>query len=87
MQAQTVYSVAQAGLKDSRSVYYARGHGLGGSSSTNVMAYNRGSDDVYNNWAKLTKDDTWSWANLKSYQQKVCALPFSDLCVADHLSR
>lgn len=64
-------SVAQTGLNNDRPVYYFRGHGLGGSSSVNIMAYNRGSNDYYNKWASLTGDDTWKWDNLNKYHLRV----------------
>ncbi len=46
-----------------RSLRYPRGKTLGGSSSINGMIYMRGQARNYDEWAKLTGDDAWSWAN------------------------
>lgn len=40
------------------------GRMLGGSGSHNGNFYNRGSPHDYNNFAKITGDDTWSWGNV-----------------------
>jgi choline dehydrogenase len=37
---------------------------LGGSSITNGLVYNRGSPYDYDNWANMTNDPSWSYANL-----------------------
>lgn len=44
-----------------RSILYARGRGLGGSTSINAMLYMRGQVRDYDEWAALTGDDGWSW--------------------------
>ena len=44
-----------------RRLRYPRGKVLGGSSSINGMIYMRGQARDYDQWAKLTGDDTWSW--------------------------
>jgi choline dehydrogenase len=44
-----------------RSILYARGRVLGGSSSINAMIYMRGQARDYDEWARLTGDDTWCW--------------------------
>jgi len=44
-----------------RSILYARGRVLGGSSSINAMLYMRGQARDYDEWAQLTGDDAWSW--------------------------
>ncbi|KAJ6608666.1 aryl-alcohol-oxidase from pleurotus Eryingii [Mycena sp. CBHHK59/15] len=62
-------STTQPGL-DNRSLWYERGHVLGGSSVVNLMAFNRGSDDVWNNWAQLTGDSGWSWKSMLPYYMK-----------------
>ncbi|RNF34324.1 GMC family oxidoreductase [Paracoccus methylarcula] len=49
-----------AGL-NGRSLRYPRGKTLGGCSSINGMIYMRGQARDYNNWARLTGDDAWSW--------------------------
>ncbi len=49
-----------AGL-NGRSLRYPRGKTLGGSSSINGMIYMRGQSRDYDQWARLTGDDTWRW--------------------------
>ena len=44
-----------------RSIMYARGRVLGGSSSINAMLYLRGQAEDYNRWATLTGDPRWAW--------------------------
>jgi choline dehydrogenase len=51
---------AEEGL-GGRSILYARGRVLGGSSSINAMIYMRGQARDYDEWARLTGDDSWSW--------------------------
>jgi choline dehydrogenase len=53
----------EAGL-NGRSILYARGKVLGGSTSINAMIYMRGQQRDYDEWAKLTGDDGWSWQNV-----------------------
>ena len=43
---------------------------LGGSSSINFMAYTRGNPHDFDDWAKMTGDETWSWANTLPYFKK-----------------
>ncbi|PWV98845.1 choline dehydrogenase [Hoeflea marina] len=52
-----------AGL-NGRSLRYPRGKTLGGCSSINGMIYMRGQARDYDNWAAITGDDAWSWANV-----------------------
>ena len=47
-----------------RSILYARGRVLGGSSSINAMLYLRGQSRDYDEWAHLTGDDGWAWRNV-----------------------
>jgi len=47
-----------------RSILYARGRVLGGSSSINAMLYLRGQARDYDEWARLTGDSRWSWQNV-----------------------
>src|SRR5512143_4215363 len=47
-----------------RSILYARGKVLGGSSSINAMLYMRGQARDYDEWAQLTGDGNWSWQNV-----------------------
>ncbi|KAF5343031.1 hypothetical protein D9758_011161 [Tetrapyrgos nigripes] len=44
-----------------RTIPLPRGFVLGGSSSINFMTWNRGSDDVWDNFARLSNDSGWSW--------------------------
>ena len=47
-----------------RSILYARGRVLGGSSSINAMLYLRGQSRDYDEWARITGDPRWSWENV-----------------------
>ena len=47
-----------------RSILYARGRVLGGSSSINAMLYLRGQARDYEEWARLSGDAGWSWQNV-----------------------
>jgi choline dehydrogenase len=49
-----------AGL-NGRVLRYPRGKALGGCSSINGMIYMRGQSRDYDQWARLTGDDTWRW--------------------------
>ncbi len=51
-----------AGL-NGRRLRYPRGKTLGGCSSINGMIYMRGQSRDYDQWAQLTGDDAWRWAN------------------------
>ncbi|KAK7689613.1 hypothetical protein QCA50_007406 [Cerrena zonata] len=66
-------STAQSGL-NGRTIPYARGLGLGGSSAINLLTYNRGSDDIWNSWASITGDSAWCWNNVKQYYLKSSSL-------------
>ena len=46
-----------------RSIHYARGKVIGGSSSINAMIYMRGQESDYQQWSKLTGDNIWEWKN------------------------
>ncbi|KAJ3970847.1 GMC oxidoreductase-domain-containing protein [Lentinula raphanica] len=63
-------TLPQSGL-NGRSINYARGFVLGGSTAINVMAYCRGSQDDYNRWAQVTGDEGWSWNSLQPYIHKI----------------
>ncbi len=52
-----------AGL-NGRRLRYPRGKTLGGSSSINGMIYMRGQSRDYDEWARITGDDTWGWNNV-----------------------
>jgi len=51
---------AEPGL-NGRSIIYARGKGLGGSTLINAMLYLRGQARDYDEWAQLTGDAGWAW--------------------------
>lgn len=44
-----------------RSIHYARGRVIGGSSSINAMIHMRGQASDYDLWAQATGDDRWLW--------------------------
>lgn len=44
-----------------RSIHYARGRVIGGSSSINAMIHMRGQASDYRLWAEATGDDRWLW--------------------------
>ncbi|MDO9072075.1 MAG: GMC family oxidoreductase N-terminal domain-containing protein [Rubrivivax sp.] len=46
-----------------RKLRYPRGRVLGGCSSINGMIYMRGQSRDYDQWARLTGEEGWSWAN------------------------
>jgi len=52
-----------------RKIYVPRGRTLGGSSSTNAMAYVRGNRNDYDHWAEVS-DNSWSYDNLLPYFKK-----------------
>ncbi|KIJ22613.1 GMC oxidoreductase, partial [Sphaerobolus stellatus SS14] len=56
----------QLGLNN-RSIPFARGFVLGGSSSINLLAWTRGSNDVWDNYARLTGDPGWSWNAVQQF--------------------
>ena len=52
-----------------RSIHYARGRVLGGSSSINAMIYMRGQESDYDKWSELTGDSIWNWKHsLSTYK-------------------
>ncbi|KAJ7908751.1 alcohol oxidase [Mycena leptocephala] len=64
------YTTTPQAALNNVSIAYARGFGLGGSSSVNYMVYARGSKEDYDRWARVTRDDDWSWDNLVQYMRK-----------------
>jgi len=58
-----MYKTQPANGLNGRSLLYPRGKTLGGCSSINGMIYMRGQARDYDNWAKLTGEDDWSWEN------------------------
>ncbi|MGI4814926.1 MAG: GMC family oxidoreductase [Janthinobacterium lividum] len=55
----------EAGL-NGRSINYARGRVLGGSSSINAMIYMRGQSHDYERWAAHTGDARWNWESVSA---------------------
>jgi choline dehydrogenase len=53
----------QAALQGRR-LWWPRGRVLGGSSSINAMCYMRGDPRDYDDWARMTGDERWSWQNV-----------------------
>lgn len=43
---------------------------LGGSGSHNEMVHSRGSPKDFDNWAAITKDESWTYANVLQYFKK-----------------
>jgi choline dehydrogenase len=64
-------SVPQTGALN-RTIHYAQGKTLSGSSALNAMAYHRGTIGTYQRWADLTKDDSYTFENLQPYFAKSC---------------
>ncbi|EKM76823.1 hypothetical protein AGABI1DRAFT_77908 [Agaricus bisporus var. burnettii JB137-S8] len=50
-----------------RTVSYSRGFMLGGTSSTDLMVFTRGTTDDYDRWARVTGDPGWSWDQMFPY--------------------
>ena len=61
------YSTESQKHAQGRRLYWPRGKALGGSSSMNAMIYIRGSRHDYDEWATLTGDESWSYANVLPY--------------------
>ena len=62
-------TVAEPGL-NGRSLLYPRGRVLGGSSSINGMIYMRGQREDYDEWARATGDQRWSWTSVLPFFKK-----------------
>jgi choline dehydrogenase len=59
----------QPGLGN-RSIHYARGKTLGGSSALNYMLYHRGTNGSYDKWAREVGDETYAFDKLLPYFQR-----------------
>ncbi|CAL8069376.1 unnamed protein product [Orchesella dallaii] len=59
-----------AALANNGNITMFVGKMLGGSSSFSDGVFNRGSPHDFNNWAKITEDDTWKYVNLLPYFRK-----------------
>ncbi|EMD32772.1 hypothetical protein CERSUDRAFT_118493 [Gelatoporia subvermispora B] len=62
-------STAQSGL-NGRTIPYPRGRALGGSSTINLQAWTRASQDDWNRFASFTGDNGWSWDAMLPYMKK-----------------
>ena len=58
-----LYQTEPAAGLNGRTLRYPRGKVLGGCSSINGMIYMRGQSRDYDQWAQLTGEDEWRWAN------------------------
>ncbi len=54
-----------------RTINYARGKGVGGSTLINGMLYLRGQVQDYDKWAELSGDKRWQWANVLPYFKRL----------------
>ncbi|KIK51446.1 hypothetical protein GYMLUDRAFT_64819 [Collybiopsis luxurians FD-317 M1] len=63
------YTTAPQPYMLNRTIPYPRGFVLGGSSSTNFMAYTRGAGVTYDAWAKLGNNG-WDWNGVYPYFKK-----------------
>jgi choline dehydrogenase-like flavoprotein len=50
---------------------YSRGKGLGGSSAINFSCWTVGSQDDFEKWAGLVKDEAWEWKNVKERLKRI----------------
>ena len=64
-----LYETEPAAGLNGRSLRYPRGKVLGGCSSINGMIYMRGQSRDYDEWARFTGDDSWSWQQSLPYFQ------------------
>lgn len=62
-------STPQGGANN-REIRYARGKCLGGTTARNFMLYHRGNKGIFDIWASLTNDATWSWNSVFPYFKK-----------------
>ena len=66
-------STPQSGA-NGRELRYARGRCLGGTSARNFLLYHRGNKGIFDVWASLTNDASWSWDSVFSYFKKSVTL-------------
>ncbi|CAL8084320.1 unnamed protein product [Orchesella dallaii] len=62
-------SHAAFGMQDQK-LKWPRGKSVGGSSNLNYMFYLRGNPLDYDNWARITNDDKWTFENVLKYFKK-----------------
>ncbi|KAL8727208.1 MAG: hypothetical protein Q9181_005793 [Wetmoreana brouardii] len=66
-------TVPQAGANHRR-MHYAQGKTLGGSSARNYLAYHRGTNESYQQWAEQVGDDSYLYPNFLPFFQRSCHL-------------
>ncbi|KAF8514947.1 aryl-alcohol oxidase-like protein [Hysterangium stoloniferum] len=71
-------TTTQKGL-NGRAMPFTRGQALGGSSVVNLLTWNRGSDDLWNRWAQITRDPGWSWAQVEQFYDKASLISYHTL--------
>jgi len=64
-------SVPQVGALN-RTIHYAQGKTLSGSSALNAMAYHRATIGAYDRWAEVVGNQSYTFKNLLPYFQKSC---------------
>ncbi|KAK0226303.1 aryl-alcohol-oxidase from pleurotus Eryingii [Armillaria fumosa] len=62
-------TVPQEGYNN-RTLGLTRGYVLGGSSTVNLLTWNRGADDLWDSWARITADHGWSKEAMEKYWLK-----------------
>ncbi|THV01116.1 alcohol oxidase [Dendrothele bispora CBS 962.96] len=66
-------TVPQPGLNN-RILDVPRGFALGGSSDLNSMIWTQGSEDLFNSYAEVTEDPSWSWDAIQPFWKRVSTL-------------
>ncbi|KAG7449763.1 aryl-alcohol-oxidase from pleurotus Eryingii [Guyanagaster necrorhizus] len=62
-------TVPQEGYNN-RTLSLTRGYVLGGSSTVNLLTWNRGADDLWDSWARITDEPGWSREAMEKYWLK-----------------
>ncbi|KAG6862505.1 hypothetical protein C0995_000053 [Termitomyces sp. Mi166 len=72
----------QQASANNRSLYWPRGKMLGGCSSVNAEMAQYGAPGDFDEWARITGDNSWAWVN---FQRQVIPSPLSPKIVLDFL--
>ncbi|KAL3471574.1 hypothetical protein BJX99DRAFT_266623 [Aspergillus californicus] len=64
---------------NNRTLRYARGKCLGGTSARNLMVYHRGTKGSFSQWADITGDSSWEWDSVLPYFEKSCTVTQADM--------
>ncbi|KAL4919295.1 hypothetical protein BDW62DRAFT_43019 [Aspergillus aurantiobrunneus] len=64
---------------NNRTLRYARGKCLGGTSARNLMVYHRGTKESYAQWAEITGDSSWEWDSVLPHFKKSSTLTAPDM--------